>query len=110
MAVSPDCVIQLEGEWDIARRDELDARVEEALAGCDPATAVVVDLRTATFIDSSALSALVNLYNRLRAEDRRLITLCAASGPVRRTIELLELGERLGVLDSGPTDEDDAVA
>jgi anti-anti-sigma factor len=110
VSASPDCVIELEGEWDIARRDELAATVDKTLAACDASAAIVVDLRPATFIDSSALSVLVNLYNRLRGDERKLITLCPTDGAVRRTIDLLELGDRLGVLDSDPPSAGDAVA
>jgi len=111
MTASPeDCVVVLEGEWDLARRTELSTLIEDALGSCDEQTALVIDLRPATFIDSSALSILVALYARLRADDRRLITLCAADGAPRRTIDLLGLGERLGLLESDPPDEDDAVA
>ncbi|HEX6390677.1 MAG TPA: STAS domain-containing protein, partial [Solirubrobacteraceae bacterium] len=99
MGASPDCMVVLPGEWDLARRDELTALVEARLCDCEPGAAIVVDLRPTTFIDSSALGVLVGLYNRLRGGDRRLITLCPTEGAVRRTIDLLELGDRLCVLD-----------
>jgi anti-anti-sigma factor len=102
--------IVLEGEWDIARRDELSKVFEDALASCASNTTIVVDLRTTTFVDSSALAILVSLYTRLRGEDRRLITLCSSDGAPRRTIDLLGLGERLGVVESEPADQGDAVA
>jgi anti-sigma B factor antagonist len=102
-------MITLAGEWDLARRPELEARVAETLARCGE-RALVIDLRETTFVDSSALSVLVGVYNRLRGEGRRLITLCPAEGAVRRTIDLLELGDRLGVLDSDPPAADDVVA
>ncbi len=111
MTASPDCrTIVLEGEWDIARRDELSAVIEDALASFDSNTTIVVDMRATTFIDSSALAILVSLYVRLRAQDRRLITLCTSDGAPRRTIDLLGLGERLGLLESDPADRGDAVA
>ncbi len=103
---SPDCLIELAGEWDLARRDELVALIDRTVSDCTVG-AVVVDLRRTTFVDSSALSELVNLYNRLRGADRRLVTLCPHEGAVRRTIDLLALSDRLGVLE---TDAGDAVA
>jgi anti-anti-sigma factor len=106
----PECVIVLEGEWDLARRDELTALADQALADCESSAPILVDLRPTTFIDSSALSVLVSLYARARGEGRRLVTLCGDEGPARRTIDLLGIGERLGLIGGDAGDESNAVA
>jgi anti-sigma B factor antagonist len=66
--LSEPVVIAPEGELDIAHVGEF----RDALLQVGTAAAVVVDLSSVSFIDSSGLGALVDLHNRLRREDRRL--------------------------------------
>lgn len=60
---------------------------------------VVLDLCESTFLDSSALHALLNAHRRLIDADRRLVIACPA-GPVRTAMEATHLSE---VLDIRPT-------
>ena len=54
-------VLRPSGELDINSRDDLHAMIVDALG---PASQVVVDLTDVTFIDSEALGALIDGYNR----------------------------------------------
>jgi anti-sigma B factor antagonist len=78
-------VVTLRGEIDAftspGLRNELRELVEE-----DDAHAVVVDLSGVTFLDSSALGALVGLLRRLRERDGRLLIVQPATA-ARRIFE-----------------------
>jgi anti-anti-sigma factor len=73
--VSEPILIAPEGELDIAQMGAF--RSELTRAGSQPA-GIVVDLSAVSFIDSSGLSALVDLYNRLRRDNRRLAVVAPA--------------------------------
>ena len=57
---------------------------------------VIVDLREATFFDSTALAELIALYKRLNTAGRRLEALVGESN-MRRLLELTSLDSLLGV-------------
>jgi anti-anti-sigma factor len=62
-------VIAPEGELDFARVGEF----RDALSRADRSgVSIVVDLSSVSFIDSSGLGALVDLYSRVRRGNRRL--------------------------------------
>jgi anti-sigma B factor antagonist len=69
--VGDACVVTLRGEIDAftapSLRDDLRDLVEETTA-----LIVVVDLEAVTFLDSSALGALVSVFRRLRERDGQL--------------------------------------
>jgi anti-anti-sigma factor len=88
-------VVTLRGEWDVSTRD----RLREALTAVGSDRDVVVDLRGASFFDSTALAELIALYKRLLGEGRRLEALVGNSN-MRRLLELTSLDGLLGV--SGP--------
>ena len=58
---SPVAVIGLQGEYDIARREELLAKLQ-AIPTCDIA---IIDMRQVTHIDATALSCFIRLRERL---------------------------------------------
>ncbi len=64
-------VIAPEGELDIARVGEFRDKLSEA--GREPARRLVVDLTAVSFIDSSALGAIVELQNRPRRGQREVV-------------------------------------
>jgi anti-anti-sigma factor len=88
-------VVTLRGEWDVSTRE----RLREALTSVGSDRDVVVDLRGASFFDSTALAELIGLYKRLLAQGRRLEALVGDSN-MRRLLELTSLDGLLGV--SGP--------
>ncbi len=85
------CVVTLRGEWDVATRDRLRTALQEIGSGRD----VLVDLRQASFFDSTALAELIALYKRLNAAGRRLEALVGDSN-MRRLLELTSLDALLG--------------
>ena len=85
-------VITLRGEWDISNRD----RLREALTALGSESDVIVDLREASFFDSTALAELIALYKRLTAQERSLEALVGESN-MRRLLELTSLDGLLGV-------------
>jgi anti-anti-sigma factor len=85
-------VITLRGEWDISNRD----RLREALSALGSEHDVIVDLRDASFFDSTALAELIALYKGLTARERRLEALVGESN-MRRLLELTSLDGLLGV-------------
>ncbi len=85
-------VVTLRGEWDVANRDRLRSALQELGDSGD----VIVDLRQASFFDSTALAELIALYKRLVGAGRRLETLVGESN-MRRLLELTSLDSLLGV-------------
>src|ERR1700722_12699680 len=85
-------VITLRGEWDLSNRD----RLREALTSLGREHDVIVDLREASFFDSTALAELIALYKGLTAQERRLEALVGESN-MRRLLELTSLDGLLGV-------------
>jgi anti-sigma B factor antagonist len=87
-------VLTVEGELDLLTAPKLAARLSQNLRGGEGD--VVLDLRSAQFIDSAGLATLLNIRRRLQRRSRRLQVLCD-DGPVRRVIEMARLEEPLGL-------------
>lgn len=85
-------VITLRGEWDVSSRERLRGALQGLGVDCD----VLVDLRQASFFDSTALAELIALYKRLNATGHRLEALVGDSN-MRRLLELTSLDNLLGV-------------
>jgi anti-anti-sigma factor len=85
-------VITLRGEWDVATREQL----RRALTSLGTEGDVLVDLREASFFDSTALAELIALYKRLAGEGHKLEALVGESN-MRRLLELTSLDNLLGV-------------
>lgn len=85
-------VVTLRGEWDVSNRE----RLRDALVGLGTERDVIVDLRQASFFDSTALAELIGLYKRLGAQNRRLEALVGSSN-MRRLLELTSLDGLIGV-------------
>jgi anti-sigma B factor antagonist len=80
----PLALLELSGEFDIAARDDLRAAIVRAVA---TGSGVTIDLGDTTFLDSEALSALIDGYHAARAAGV-LFKLTGARGPVRRVLEV----------------------
>ena len=85
-------VVTLRGEWDVSSRE----RLRGALQGTGLDRDVLVDLRQASFFDSTALAELIALYKRLTGAGHRVEALVGDSN-MRRLLELTSLDGLLGV-------------
>ncbi len=84
--------VHLSGEYDLERVDEL-RRV--LLAGTS-AEIVLADMADVSFIDSSAIGALVGVQHVLHLEDRRLELANVGEAP-RKVFEIAGLVEHFGI-------------
>lgn len=83
--------LTVRGELDLSTAPRLDAAAADALAG--PGSELVVDLTHTSFLDSSGARSLLGVARKAEAAGVRLHVLAPRSnGPVRLTIDLLELG------------------
>lgn len=89
-------VIAAEGELDIATAPPMRDRVIGEIG--DEPRRVVLDLREVTFIDSTALKALIDVQRHVDAQSGYL-ALAAGDGPVKRLIEMAVLQRRLPVFE-----------
>jgi anti-anti-sigma factor len=78
--------VRLEGEWDLARKDEI-AALFGAVDGESPLT---IDMTGVTYIDTSVLEELVKLRNRHKDI---AIALTGVSPHVRRVFEIVSFGK-----------------
>jgi len=93
------CVLALGGEIDLATSPKLVVAGREALrAG---ATSLHVDLTDVSFMDSSGLAALINLYRAVGRRGGELSVTCP-DGAVRRVFQISATEALLGVADAAP--------
>jgi len=90
-------LVVCDGEWDISRRDELASRLTEALARGAPV--VLLDFRTATFVDASTVGAICAFSATATSHGVTLGVVCGP-GFVRRVFDLTRLAAVVRVLDS----------
>lgn len=67
-------VVELQGEGDLIAAPELRRHIDDAIGR--GATKLILDLSSATFIDSTALGILVGALKRLRPRGGRIAVLC----------------------------------
>jgi anti-anti-sigma factor len=92
-------VIRLDGDWDIARRDELERLLKPVY---DSSNELIVDLQTVTYADSTILAALIVLRNRRKSKSLPLPRLVIASRQVRRLFSISGLDQAFATYDSLP--------
>jgi anti-sigma B factor antagonist len=85
------------GEIDFSNADELSAGIRAAVTEWSPPT-VRVDLRGATFIDSTGLGALIEGY-RAAVDRRSRFVVVNPSASFRRVLTVTGLGDLFGVDD-----------
>jgi anti-sigma B factor antagonist len=95
--------VRLAGEIDVASARDLNESLGE-LVGTQ-ARAAIIDVRDVTFIDTTAVGALVRTSERLRRQSRSLILICPP-GPVHDLLEACGMLDRFLVM----PDEDAAAA
>jgi anti-anti-sigma factor len=85
-------LVTVSGELDLASVDELRAAVSD-VAG--RSRSVVVDVSDVSFIDSTALAALLRSNDELRSDGVAMIVACPPAGAVRRLLTMTSLDDRL---------------
>ena len=90
-------VITVTGELDLLTARRLTPQLDNVVRRMQGDA--VIDLSQAEFIDSFALTVLLNTQRRLARQGRTLTVICG-EGPVRRAIEFARLLETLGVVPS----------
>jgi anti-anti-sigma factor len=94
----PGVVLRLSGEMDIACHEAFHDAVRASMA--NGSTDLLVDLSGLTFIDSSGLRMLIELWDRSR--DNGLdVSMLQGTGQVRRTLEIAGLDSVLPIADRG---------
>lgn len=84
--VEETIVVALAGEWDVYARDAL----HDALSSAGSASDVVIDVREASFFDSSALSEFVSFFKRVTGRGRRFELLIGNSN-IQRILDMTGL-------------------
>lgn len=105
--MSEPIVIAPRGELDLAAARDLTPQLNEAVGRLD--TSVIVDLTEVTFLDSTALGAIVQADSRMRRSGRRLSAVVPAGSAAAVLLELVGLEKRL-VLFTSRQEALDAVA
>lgn len=91
--------LTVRGELDVATAPELGAAVDAQLAAA--AAALVVDLTDTYFMDSSGARELVRIARAAAAQGVVLhVVVPHRNGPVRLTVDLLELGAVVPIVES----------
>jgi anti-sigma B factor antagonist len=89
--------VRLGGELDLASRQ----RLEDALGEAEGAESVILDLEPLTFIDSSGLRVLYDIWSISR-RDGFNFAIVGVGGHVRRVFELTGLDKVLPLVDEQP--------
>lgn len=92
--------IRLFGELDIRTARELQATLSEAVG--DRMREVAIDLRKVTFIDSTALGALVRASEQLRNQGRMLTLALLPGGAVDGLLDVSGLRDRFTLVNALP--------
>ena len=92
-------LVTLSGELDLASVEELRAALSD-MAG--RARAVVVDVSRVSFIDSTALAALLASNDELSSGGVAMIVACPPASAVRRLLTMTSLDDRLSLTADRP--------
>lgn len=101
--VTPDAprrVIRLFGELDLHSAREMSATLSQAVG--DISVEPIVDLRRVTFMDSTALGALVKAAEQLRNQGRPLAIVVEPGGQVDGLLDVSGLAGRFEILSEPP--------
>jgi anti-anti-sigma factor len=100
MSHGPPRTIQLHGALDIHTARELAPTLSEAVG--DTSREVVVDVRRATFMDSTLLGALAHAARQMRNQGRRMTLQITSGGAIERLLEISGLETAFEVVSAPP--------
>jgi anti-sigma B factor antagonist len=92
-------VLRVAGAADIASAPALGVQVADLIRRSESDTDIVIDLSDTTFLDSTALSVLLNITRRATRAERGCALICPP-GPARTPMRIARLEETLRVHDS----------
>jgi anti-anti-sigma factor len=88
-------IVVLQGEHDLGTLPQVREAIE---AAADEEKALIIDLSSATFVDSSILGAVLDARRESREAGRAFAVACEdAAEPVRRVLEVTGLADELPV-------------
>ena len=99
---SGSVVVTVLGEIDYSNADEVAEGIRDAVAE-SAASGVTIDLRSATFIDSTGLGALIEGYRAAAASGSRF-TVVNPTESFRRVLTVTGLCELFGLSEEAPAD------
>jgi|tagenome__1003787_1003787.scaffolds.fasta_scaffold20920162_1 anti-anti-sigma factor len=89
-------IVALRGEHDLGTTPQ----IEEALASARSGETLLIDLSECTFIDSTVIATFLSAGRATEAGGTRLALVIPAPSHVRRTVELIRLGDLIPIHDS----------
>jgi anti-sigma B factor antagonist len=92
-------VIAISGELDMAATPSFEAALVEAVNGDEP---VILDLSQVTFMDSTAIGALLAVRRRAELRPSRFAIVCAPGSEIERTLDYMGLDAAFSIVQSRP--------
>jgi anti-anti-sigma factor len=84
-------VVRVRGEIDLSNAHDVLGSIGDAVRSA--ATAIVVDLSGVTFLDSSGISMLFRLHERIAYSRQELRLVVPLTSPIRRVLELTRVSD-----------------
>jgi len=92
-------VIAISGELDMAATPSFEAALFEAVNGDEP---VILDLSQVSFMDSTAIGALLAVRRRAELRPSRFAIVCAPGSEIERTLDYMGLDAAFSIVQSRP--------
>jgi anti-anti-sigma factor len=101
-------VARVQGDIDVANAEDLAAEIAAAVPNA--ALGVVIDLERVTYLDSSGVRMIFVLADRLQHRQQALRVAAPASAPLRRVLDLVDLGATVPLVETADQAVRDIVA
>jgi anti-sigma B factor antagonist len=92
-------VIAISGELDMAAAPSFESALVESVNGTGP---VILDLSQVSFMDSTAIGALLAVRRRAELRTSRFAIVCAAGSEIERTLHYMGLDAAFSIVQSRP--------
>jgi len=92
-------VIAISGELDMAAAPAFERALFDSVDGDEP---VILDLSQVSFMDSTAIGALLAVRRRLQLRPSRLAIVCAPGSEIERTLDYMGLDAAFSIVQSRP--------
>jgi anti-anti-sigma factor len=99
--------VHVEGQVDLSSAEDLAAAVNTLIStGDPPPKSIWVDLTDVSFFDSAGVNALFALNHELIATGRSLGVIAPRVSPVRRVLDIVQLGRLMPLVETSPSHPD----